>query len=146
MEHPVCPQTGLPMVRGLRPMTITYKGVSATFDMPGWYCDASGESLHGGEDLKVSDRALAKLKAEVEGLLPPAGIRRVRKKLGLTQREASEILGGGPNAFQKYESGQVLPSHAVSNLLKVLERHPEEVDKLKRDHARRERANGRLVA
>ena len=35
---PVCPETGKPMVRDTRPMTITYKGQSATFEMPGWYC------------------------------------------------------------------------------------------------------------
>ena len=31
--------------------------------MPGWYCDASDESIHTGEDMKVSDRALNRLKA-----------------------------------------------------------------------------------
>jgi HTH-type transcriptional regulator/antitoxin MqsA len=46
MNNPVCPQTGAPMHRGLRAMTISYKGASATFDMPGWYCDAS--SIHTG--------------------------------------------------------------------------------------------------
>ena len=25
-------------------MTLTYKGASITFDMPGWYCDQSDES------------------------------------------------------------------------------------------------------
>jgi HTH-type transcriptional regulator/antitoxin MqsA len=127
-------------------MTITYKGVSATFDMPGWYCDASGESIHTGEDMKVSDRELAKLKADVEGLLPPAEVRRVRKRLGLTQREASEIIGGGRNAFQKYESGEILPSHAVSNLLRVLERHPEEVEALRQEHERIERQHSHVEA
>jgi DNA-binding transcriptional regulator YiaG len=32
-------------------------------------------------------------------------IRRIRERLGLTQVEAGEVLGGGPRAFQKYESG-----------------------------------------
>ena len=43
---PVCPETGKPMVRDTRPMTINYKGQSATIQMPGWYCDESGESIH----------------------------------------------------------------------------------------------------
>src|SRR4051812_9399882 len=121
-DDPVCPVTGAPMVRDVRPMTIAYKGVSTTFDMPGWYCDASRESIHTGEDMKVSDRELTKLKARVEGLLAPEEVRNVRKKLGLTQRDAGRIIGGGPNAFQKYESGEVLTSHAVSTLLRVLVR------------------------
>ena len=44
-------------------MTLEYKGASATFDMPGWYCESSGESLHSGEDMKISDRALNRFKA-----------------------------------------------------------------------------------
>lgn len=40
MANPVCPQTGNLMRRNARPMTLNYKGVSVTFDMPGWYCDA----------------------------------------------------------------------------------------------------------
>src|SRR3954469_17753607 len=130
-DDPVYPVTGAPMVRDTRPMTITYKGVAATFDMPGWYCDASGESIHSGSDMKVSDRELAKLKAHVENLLAPDEVRGARKKLGLSQRDASRIIGSGPNAFQKYESGEVLPSQAVSNLLRVLVRHPEEVETLR---------------
>ena len=50
------------MVRDMRPMTIAYDGQSSTFDMPGWYCDESGESIHSAGDIKVSDCALKELK------------------------------------------------------------------------------------
>lgn len=66
MTEPRCPQTGLPMVSGLRSMTITYKSHSTTIDMPGWYCDHSGESIHTGDDMVTSDKALIKLKAQVK--------------------------------------------------------------------------------
>lgn len=125
MDSPVCPQTGKPMMRDERPMTLTYKGVSATFNMPGWYCDESEESIHTGEDMKVSDRELNKLKAQIEGVLDPITIRRIRKKLGLTQKEAGRLIGGGPNAFQKYESGEILASHAISSALLLLDENPD---------------------
>lgn len=32
------------MHRDIRSMTLTDKGESITFDMPGWYCDQSEES------------------------------------------------------------------------------------------------------
>jgi HTH-type transcriptional regulator / antitoxin MqsA len=67
-DAPLCPETGKPMARGTRPMTISYKGQSATIDMPGWYCEESDESIHTGEDQKVSDKALKELKIEVENL------------------------------------------------------------------------------
>ena len=68
MGSPICPETGAPMHRDVRLMTLTYKGESLTFDMPGWYCDQSEESIHTGEDMKVSDRMLNRLKARSEGL------------------------------------------------------------------------------
>jgi hypothetical protein len=36
--------------------------------MPGWYCEQSEESIHTGEDMKVSDRMLNRLKTHSEGL------------------------------------------------------------------------------
>ena len=82
------------MQRGVRPMTLEYKGAHVTFDMPGWYCDSSEESIHTGEDMKASDRALNRLKAEVDGLPLPEEIKRIRTKLGLTQEQAGELIGG----------------------------------------------------
>lgn len=131
MTNPVCPETGAPMYRGVRPMTLTYKGESLTFDMPGWYCDQSEESIHTGEDMKVSDRMLNRLKARSEGLLEPEQIRRIRKKLHLTQQAAGITIGGGPRAFQKYESGDLLPSRAISSALLLLDHDPEALSLLK---------------
>ncbi len=68
MNNPICLETGVSMRRGVRPMVLEYKGVRTTFDMPGWYCDACAESIHTGEDMKMSDRALNRLKAAREGL------------------------------------------------------------------------------
>ena len=131
MTNPVCPETGAPMYRGARPMTLSYKGESLTFDMPGWYCDQSEESIHTGQDMKVSDRMLNLLKARYEGLLEPEQIRRIRKKLHLTQEAAGILIGGGPRAFQKYESGDLLPSRAISSALLLLDHDPEALSLLK---------------
>lgn len=81
----------------------------------------------------MSDRALVALKAEVEGLATPSEVARVRKKLGLSQVKASEVLGGGPRSFQKYESGEVMPSRSMTNLLRIMERHPEEIHRIERE-------------
>lgn len=64
MGNPFCPKTGASMHRGKGPMKIVYKGKSVLVDMPGWYCDASGESIHDGSDMEVSDRALKALKPD----------------------------------------------------------------------------------
>lgn len=127
MAERYCPNDAREMARDVRPMTIAYKGRETTVEMPGWYCAACGEGVHSGADMKVSDRALNRLKAEAEGVLTPVEVRRIRKKLGLSQADAGRIIGGGPRAFQKYESAEILTSRAVSTALRLLDRHPEEV-------------------
>ena len=129
-DVPLCPETGTPMRRDVRPMTLAYRNETLTFDMPGWYCDASDESLHTSADMKVSDRTLNLLKARAERLLGPDEIRRIRKKLSLTQVQAGEIIGGGPRAFQKYETGDLLPSRAISSALILLEKDPDSISVL----------------
>jgi hypothetical protein len=57
-------------------------------------------------------------------------IRRIREGLGLTQVEAGELLGGGPRAFTKYESGTIKPTASVANLLRLLEKAPNELKTL----------------
>ena len=126
-----CPECGHSLVRDeTRPFTIHYKSLSATFPMPGHYCTGCGEGVHTGKDLEVSDRNFNLLKAQAENLLLPMEVRRIRKKLRLNQEAAGQILGGGPNAFHKYEKGDVLPSQAISNLLRVLEAMPQGLEVL----------------
>jgi HTH-type transcriptional regulator / antitoxin MqsA len=56
----------------------------------------------------------------------------VREKPGLSQRKAGEILGGGPRAFQKYESGSQAVSAPMSNLLRLLAKDPSRLQELAR--------------
>ena len=126
-----CPECGHLMVRDeARPFTIHYKGLSATFPMPGFYCVHCEESVHNGKDMEVSDRNFNLLKAQAENVLLPTEVRRIRKKLHLNQETAGQLLGGGPNAFHKYEKGDILPSQAISNLLRVLEALPQGLEVL----------------
>ena len=139
MANPVCPQTGNIMHRATRAMTLTYRGKSITFEMPGWYCAACKESVHTGADMKISDRMMNLLKARNDGLPEPQEIQRIRQKLGLTQERAGQLIGGGPRAFQKYETGDLLPSRAISSALALLDHDPAALDVL----IRRQRKHGR---
>jgi len=48
-----------------------------------------------------------------------------RKRLGLTQKRAADLFGGGINAFSEYERGKTQPSKSTVLLLKLLDKHPE---------------------
>ena len=130
-----CHECGQVMRRDIQDFTITYQGFSATFPMSGWYCTGQDceEAVMNSQDMKVSDRELHILKAKAANLLAATEVRRVRKRLKLTQREAGLILGGGPNAFQKYETADLVPSKAISNLLRVLEEYPSALEVLRRE-------------
>ena len=55
----------------------------------------------------------------MQGLLSGPEIAQVRNDLKLNQREAAALFGGGLNAFNKYESGEVLQSFAMDRLLRL---------------------------
>ena len=65
--------------------------------------------------------------------MTPRHIRAIRKHLGLTQMEAGKLLGGGPHAFSRYESGGLKPNAALTNLLLVLEEYPHALRVLGKD-------------
>ena len=79
MNTRICSETGAELRRGIRSETLTYKVFTTTFDMLGWYPEGSDEGIHSGEDMKVSDRALNRLKAQSAGLLTPEEIKKIRK-------------------------------------------------------------------
>lgn len=125
------PETGEELFRDTRRLEYEYKGVKFYVDMPGWYPKDNDEGVFTQEDMKVYNKALHVAKAEAEHLLPPDKIRAIRKQVNLTQEAAGRLLGGGQRAFQKYESGEILPSRAISNLLKLLQAKPNMLELLK---------------
>ena len=54
-----------------------------------------------------------------DGLLTGQDIAQIRERFGINQREAAAIFGGGYNAFNKYESGEVLQSFAMDRLVRL---------------------------
>lgn len=119
-----CPACGGGMVRETRRRTIRYKKHSVEIDQPAWWCRNCDEGVLDSKDSAIADRAFATLKARAEGVLDPATIARIRTRLKLTQRRAGKLLGGGARAFQRYESGAVVVSQPMSNLLRLLDAQP----------------------
>ena len=131
----ISPETGEVLYRGVRPFVVTYKGKSITVELPGYYPQGGDEGIHVGDDMAVTDAALRALKEEIEGIPSPATIRKLRLKLKLSQREAGGLLKVGESAFDKYERGLVEPSGPTSQLLRLLDHHPELVEELRKSPA-----------
>lgn len=111
---------------------VDYRGTSVEVEgLSGFRCPVCGEIEY---DAESAERYAAAGDALVLLARRAAGeeLRRIRKKLKLNQSEASQLTGGGHNAFSRYETGKVVPAPAVVNLFRLLDRHPEELERLKR--------------
>ena len=92
--------------------------------MKGEFCPRCNEGIWDEESYRRYTEAQAALVRAVKGDVS-ADIRRIRKKLKLTQAELSEVFGVGKLAFSRYERGETRPSVPLIKLLKLVERHPE---------------------
>ena len=125
MKCPVCGAAKL--IHDTRDVPYTYKGETTMIPaVTGDFCPACDESI---TDVAETERVMREMQAfnkQVNAaIVDPGFISKVRKKLDLGQREASEIFGGGVNAFSRYENGKTKPPLALVKLFKLLDRHPD---------------------
>lgn len=114
------------MERATRDVNCEFLGQQLTIPkVDGWHCPACGETEFATKEEASRFFALSQA-AQAEAVRTQAqAIRAMRNRLGLTQKQAAELLGGGINAFSEYERAITRPSKAVVLLLKLLDRHPE---------------------
>ena len=128
-----CPSCGaLGMVCESRDIPFDYKGVRLIVSqVRGWYCTSCGETLFAdGEGARYAadiDRFVKEFEAR-----QTEELRRIRRKLHLSQKEAAQLFGGGINAFSEYERGTTKPAKSTLLLMKLLDKHPDLVDEVRR--------------
>ncbi|ABB75502.1 transcriptional regulator, XRE family [Nitrosospira multiformis ATCC 25196] len=128
------------VVAGTRDVPFTYKG-QKTFikNIRGEYCNRCGEGYYGPEhDGDILMAGYREFREKVDTVLAEQAtfVEQVRKKLGLDQREAGEIFGGGVNAFSRYETGKVRTPVSVMQLFTLLDRHPELLEEIRQNRYR----------
>lgn len=126
MKAQKCPICGAgKLEKKVGPETFEYKGESITIpDYVTYECAECGEAIVDNASLKESGKKLKDFQRQVDGLLTGAQIKAIRAKLGLTQEELAEIVGGGLKSLARYESGQVCQSKGMDNLLRILDAYP----------------------
>lgn len=88
-------------------------------------CPVCGEAVVEKDSARRAEKLLKDFGRQVDGLLMASDIKRIRRKLHLTQEQMATVLGGGLKGFARYENGQVVQSRAMDNLLRILDRFPE---------------------
>jgi HTH-type transcriptional regulator/antitoxin MqsA len=109
----------------------SYKGLS--LKVPEYHlleCPACGEAIVEKESARRAEKMLKDFGRRIDGLLTAVDIKRIRRKLHLTQEQMATVLGGGLKGFARYENGQVIQSRAMDNLLRILDQFPESLDAL----------------
>lgn len=123
-----CPSCGAAeLVHDTRDLAYTYKGETTTIPaVRGDYCPACDEVVMAIDESQRTSALMLEFNKQVNAsLVDPGFIAAVRKKLQLDQKEASELFGGGVNAFSRYETGKTKPPLALVQLLRLLDRHPD---------------------
>lgn len=134
MKCPVCDKGKL--AREIRQVLYRYRGRTTTIRQRGRYCSACGEAILSATEAESYMRAIKIFRARIDAEpLTPAEVRRIRKRLGLTQRQADEIFDGGPYSFSQYERGTAQQSKLTDKLLRLLDKHPELIAELAADQA-----------
>lgn len=82
-------------------------------------CPVCREELVLADQARRNEGRIADAKRAHDGLLTSSDIVNWRKRWELTQQEAAVLLGGGANAFSKYERGEVIQSKAMDLLIRV---------------------------
>ena len=126
-QCPTCFQGKLK--HGVHETTFEYRGAVMHYKQQGAWCNHCDECITTGTESEATSPQIRKFMAEVDND-EREFLLRVRKKLRLTQRQASRLTGGGHNAFSRYERGEAQPLPAVVNLFRLLDKHPELVKEL----------------
>ncbi|HYS48067.1 MAG TPA: type II TA system antitoxin MqsA family protein [Xanthobacteraceae bacterium] len=123
-------ESGRPLRRGVKMLTIHVDGQPFTYGQPGWWAsiadpaDNEGQLTDEDNVIRAAARREARAKAK-HAILTPLVIRAIREACGLSQQAAARVFGGGPKAFEKYESGEVTPSSSMIRLLLLAAKHPD---------------------
>lgn len=112
-----CPVCGGPLVSSL---PYRYRGKDTILKLSGGWCKKCRQTLDAGD-------AESKMRSFRESVNRSHSdyILKVRKKLGLSQKEAANLFGGGINAFSRYELGKAAPPVSLIMLLRLLDKHPD---------------------
>lgn len=110
--------------------SVEYNGQTALLDSQYSVCDLCGSEQASHNQTRNNKRAMVAFKKQVDGLLMGSELRALRLRLRITQRQAAAIFGGGPVAFSKYESDDVMQSEAMDKLLRLADKFPEALNYL----------------
>jgi HTH-type transcriptional regulator/antitoxin MqsA len=94
-------------------------------------CDQCGADPVFTDQIRRNQLKIADAKRRADKMLTSSDIHALRTRLGLTQKDAATLFGGGTNGFSKYERGDAIQSDPMDRLLKLVGAYPFLLDALR---------------
>ncbi|MDA3808862.1 MAG: type II toxin-antitoxin system MqsA family antitoxin [Spirochaetaceae bacterium] len=116
----LCPICDGDLIQEIKSVEAEYKAVLFYYSQTGLWCTKCGEGFLSPKDLDYSKKQITDNKRIIDHRLIAEDIKTFRKINKLSQREASKLFGGGPNAFSKYERGEIIQSKSTDVLMRLV--------------------------
>lgn len=127
-----CVICGGPAVKVTEKKPAKYRDQTIVVESELFRCESCKEEFVTPEQLRQHVRAVKDEIRRKHGLLSPEKLVEIRvKTLRLTQAELEELLGTPPKTIVRWESGKVIQSNAHDNMLRLLARDPNTIEKLR---------------
>ncbi len=130
-ECPVCGQKYTVKLRQA-PYEGRYNKIAIRVEgVESYYCESCGEEMYTKGQSEQLDRQFKAAARKQLGVLSPARIVELRRRLNLSQDGLESLLGLGKKVVTRWETGRVIQGKATDDLLRLMERMPSVVDALR---------------
>jgi len=108
-----------------RSETLCIKGMEQRIDdLSGWECQVCEDGMYDPDSCERHAKTGDDLLHAARRMMG-AELKRIRRKLHLTQKQTVALLsGGGHNALSRYERGEITPPKPLMVLMRLLDRYP----------------------
>lgn len=104
--------------------TFPIHGVAVEVEEEMYRCRVCGEEEFTYEQAQAVQAEAARRYRQMQGLLQPEDIRRMRLRWSVSQAELEQALGVGRKTVSRWEAGRVLQNRSVDSLLRAIDRYP----------------------
>jgi putative zinc finger/helix-turn-helix YgiT family protein len=106
------------------PFTVEHNGKTAIIQDRRMVCASCGNVSYQGTQISEHELAVGTAIRQMEGLLSPQELSRVRLKYRFKQTDMEQMLSTGPKTWTRWERGKVPQSKAADKLIRVIAEDP----------------------
>lgn len=107
------------------PFVVEHDGKTTTIQDRHMVCAACENISYRGAQASEHERAVAAALRQMQGLLSPEELSRIRAKYRLKQTDMESMLSTGPKTWTRWERGKITQSRATDKLIRAIADDPD---------------------